>query len=429
VGHERHATTTTLLLLSCCHVFRLREWSVTFKNLWMLKRYRFGLVNMLRLLGYAVCSATLLVSAKAKGIYEPMYHVRIPVSTAAKPTDKLQHHEARQAAPITTTSTDCPNNDGLFYSTSHNYTYQIQCATTYTGEQITTQTALGFTACIAQCASYNHDNSSSTSFCVGVNFNAETDGSEGDCTLFDEVSPVPNQASEEGSIEDAALLIYGPTGQVFATPEMQPSNVVGGILTNSLVFTSQPVAAPSMLSSSLSSSSSSSSSLSLSSYSSVSIQISTAFVTSVTTVISCAPGISNCPANGELTTTSLFTTSVSLTPATQSISISLGGMRPLTTSLSTSSQTAPSSGGSVLVLQATQTSIVPYTEYHVTTVVSCTQEPTTSSCGTSVTTETIEGLRTEISCSPGTCSGVMLATGTLAGMPGIYTGGCIVESF
>ena len=236
---------------------------------------------------------------------------------------------------------------------------------------------------------------------------------------------MPNQASEEGSIEDAALLIYGPTGQVFATPEMQPSNVVGGILTNSLVFTSQPVAAPT----SLSSSSSSSSLSSGSSYSLLPSQISTAFVTSVTTVISCAPGISSCPANGELTTIPLLTTSVPLTPSTQSISISLGGMRPLTISLSTSSQTAPSSGASLVVLQATQTSIVPFTEYHVTTVVSCTQEPTTSSCGTSVTTETIAGLRTEISCSPGTCSGVMLATGTLAGMPGIYTGGCIVESF
>jgi hypothetical protein len=312
---------------------------------------------------------------------------------------------------MTTTSTDCPANDGLFYATSHNYTYQIQCSTTYTGQQIITQPALGFTACILECASYNHDNSSSTSFCVGVNFNAETDGSNGDCTLFDEVSPTPNQASEEGSIEDAALLIYGPTGQVFATPEIQPSNVIVGLLTNSLVFTSQPVVPPS----------------------SAPIPISTAFVTSVVTVISCAPGISNCPANGLSTSTSHFISSALLTagittsalsgPVTQSISISLGGMRPLTAS----TQPTPSSGASLSYSQATQTSIVPFTEYQVTTVVSCTQEPTTTSCATSATTQTITGLRTEIHCSPGTCLGVMLATGTLAGMPGIFNGTCIVE--
>lgn len=310
------------------------------------------------------------------------------------------------------TSTNCPENDGLFYETTHNYTYQIQCATTYTGEQIMTQTALGFTACILQCASYNHNNSTSSSFCVGVNFNAETDGSNGDCTLYDEVDPVPNQASEEGSIEDAALLIFGPTGQVYATPEMQPSDVVGDILTNSFVFTSQAVLPPS----------------------SVPIAVSTAFVTSVTTVISCAPDISNCPADGVSTSTFPFTASALLTPTTQSILISLGGMRPLTTSVpisgggTTPIATAASYSPPYVTLQATQTSKVPFTEYHVTIVVSCTQEPNTSRCTTSPSTQTITGLRTEISCSPGTCSGVMLATGTFADMPGVFTGGCMVDS-
>lgn len=230
-----------------------------------------------------------------------------------------------------TTSTDCPDNDGLFHATSHNYTYQIQCSTTYTGQQIITQPILGFIACISECATYNHVNSSSTSFCDGVNFNAETDGGDGDCTLFDEVSPTLNQASEEGSIEDAALLIYGSTGQVFATPEIQPSNVVGGLLTNSPVFTPQPVVP----------------------LSSVPVPISTALVTSVVSVISCAPGVSNCPANGLFTSTSILTTSALLipamttssllppvltvssssAPASQSISISLGGMRPLSESI------------------------------------------------------------------------------------------------
>ena len=54
----------------------------------MLGRFHFGLVNMLRLLGYALYSATLLASAKAKGVYEPMYQVSTTVSMAAKPTDK-----------------------------------------------------------------------------------------------------------------------------------------------------------------------------------------------------------------------------------------------------------------------------------------------------------------------------------------------------
>ena len=273
-----------------------------------------------------------------------------------------------------------------------------------------TQSALGFTACILQCASYNHDNSSSSSFCVGVNFEAATDDGDGDCVLFDEVSPTPDQASQEGSVADAALLIYGPTGQVFATPEQQPSNVVGGILTNSLVYTSQPA-------------------------------VSAALSTSVVTAVSCAPGISNCPANGLSTSTPHLpsSSSATLAYASASISISLGGMRPLTGSMpsgsvSNTASSAHSTPTATTVLfspqsgssQATQTSTVPYTEYRVITVVSCAQEPSTTSCATNVSTETIAGLRTEISCSPGTCTGIVIASGTSTGMSGIYTGACIV---
>lgn len=333
-------------------------------------------------------------------------------------TDKRQNLEyrqleVRQATSGTTTSTNCPDNDGLFYVTAHNYTYQIQCATTYNGQEILTQAALGFTACITQCATYNHDNSTSSSFCVGVNFDAATDASTGDCILFDEVSPVPVPASEEGSVAEAALLIYGPTGQTFATPELQPSQVVGGILTNSLIYTSQPVVPPS----------------------SIPIVVSTALVTSVVTVISCAPGITNCPANGLSTSTSMLP-AVSPTTASSSlsasVSISNGGMRPLTNIVLTSSNSPIVSSTSLsysppyVTFQATETTTMPFTEYRVTTVVSCTAEPATTSCATSATTQVITGLRTEILCSPGPCTGVVIATGTLAGMPGVFTEGCIV---
>lgn len=52
--------------------------------------------------------------------------------------------------------------------------------------------------------------------CVGVFWNAPYEG-PGDCTAFSDLTSTP-PANEVGGYQEAALVVYGPAGETYATP-------------------------------------------------------------------------------------------------------------------------------------------------------------------------------------------------------------------
>ncbi|KIW35486.1 uncharacterized protein PV07_02182 [Cladophialophora immunda] len=128
---------------------------------------------------------------------------------------------SRQSSPPLTTDPDCTLYDGYFYVTARNYTWQLQCSNTYDGvilAQTTDTTDLG--SCIEECVNYNRQNGAGA--CLAVTFNGAYATADTVCTQFSEVTSV-GIASEEGGVENSALLILGPDGEIFATPEPEPS--------------------------------------------------------------------------------------------------------------------------------------------------------------------------------------------------------------
>ncbi|KEF58156.1 uncharacterized protein A1O9_06080 [Exophiala aquamarina CBS 119918] len=328
----------------------------------------------------------------------------------------------------------CDLYNGYFYVTPQNYTWQLQCTTNYEGDIVFVGDSVGFGACINTCI--DHNRATAPGACLAVTFNGPNDGAVGSCTLWSDISNVL-LAYEEGNIQDSAVLIFGANGEAFATPQADPS------------FSGAPTQPPTVVP--LPTSTTAADPVTLSSPSpatSPSLQTILTVLTVTTTgtwvvyITSCPAGIQNCllESSTSVTATSTSTTShydyiPSTTTTMTSTYITDGGSRPATTvptsrwiesltPLTVTSQTSTNrASGSVLIdpIQATYRNVVHYTEYRIQIVEVC--AATSTPCSRSSIQATVVGARTEVSCSPGLCSGLHVATGLTAKVAA--TGICI----
>ena len=241
--------------------------------------------------------------------------------------------------------------------------------TNYDGNLISQQNADNYAACIVQCVDYNRVNGAGA--CLAITFNGPNDGAQGLCTLWSTVTDVL-LAYEEGNVQDSALLVRGPDGTTYATPRADPS------------FSGQPSQPPTIDPVPISTQSTT-----------------TVFSTSVVFVTSCPPGVPSCPA--------LSSTAPPAPPSSsRSLVITDGGPRPVSTTVASQSPppTFPPSAG--VGGQTTFTTVKPYTEYIVEIVTVCAAQP--APCTVLTETSTITGYRTQLSCSPGVCTGAMINT-------------------
>lgn len=236
-------------------------------------------------------------------------------------------------------------------------------------------------------------------------------------------------------MQDSAVLIFGPNGEVFATPQADPSFLDAPTQPPTVVpLPTSTTGADSVILSSPSPTTSSSLQIILTDL------IVTETGTSVVYITSCPAWAQNCLPDSSTSATTISTSTTGYydyIPATTSTITSLyitdGGSRPATpvptsslTELSPhlTSQTSTSrTSGGVLIdpIQATYRNIVHYTEYRIQTVEVC--AATSTQCSRSTILATAVGERTEVSCSPGLCSGVLVATGLTADVTA--TGTCI----
>ncbi|EXJ70615.1 uncharacterized protein A1O5_06686, partial [Cladophialophora psammophila CBS 110553] len=327
----------------------------------------------------------------------------------------------RQSSPPLTTDPDCTVYDGYFYVTPRNYTWQLQCSNTYDGvilAQTTDTTDLG--SCIEECVNYNRLNTPGA--CLAVTFNGAYATADTVCTQFSDVTSV-GIASEEGGFENSALLILGPNGEIFATPQPEPSF--------SGAPSQPPTADPVPTSTTITSPATTTSTILLTSNSptaSTSYAIFTTTTTSYSTVVvtSCPAGSGSCQQSTTPTpfpATNGAGTSASSPQTTNpsSIIITDGGSRPVT-SMTTTSSSSASGAFTFDAGQTTFTAIVLFTEYRLQIIEVCAATPTP--CSQSTSTATSVELRTQISCSPGPCIGVAPATGFL--VDALATGTCLV---
>ncbi|KIW72950.1 hypothetical protein, variant 2 [Phialophora macrospora] len=324
----------------------------------------------------------------------------------------------RQASPPITTDPDCALYDGYFYTTPLNYTWQLQCSNSYSGTvvaQTTDTTDLG--SCITECANYNRDNAPGA--CVAVTFSGSYSGSDTVCTQYSSVDEV-YLASEEGGVVNSALLILGPGGEIFATPQADPT------FPGAPTQPSDVDPLPSQTTTSIEITPTSTLFLTTSLPSVVTLYAAfTTTTTSTSTILvtSCLLG-QPCQPNTTPTSSSSSPTS---TTSTSSLSVSDGGSGSITLSTTTTSmQLVPESTTSGAITldaeQTTFTTIVPFTEYRIQTIEICAATPTP--CSQSLSTATSVMYLTEISCSPGACIGVVPTTGYL--VDAIATGTCII---
>jgi hypothetical protein len=202
-------------------------------------------------------------------------------------------------------------------------------------------------------------------------------------------------------VQDSALLVRGSDGMIYATPRADPT------------FSGQPSSPPSV---------------------DPVPQQSTTTITTTSVVVftSCPPGVS-CPAlssttqggvisPGQQSTTAIVPPATTLNgpitgtpPSTSGVSLTDGGVRPVPTTTRGLGNTTPAPpsgsstpGGNNVDAQFTFTNVKPYTEYVVQVVTVCPSNPAT--CTVVTETSTVTGLRTQLSCSPGICTGAMIRT-------------------
>ncbi|KAI1628885.1 hypothetical protein EDD37DRAFT_689625 [Exophiala viscosa] len=319
------------------------------------------------------------------------------------------------STPPTTTTAQCDEYNNYLYVTPENYTFQLQCETNYDGFEITVDDPVSsLTTCIEACVTYNVGNPKQ--LCKGVNFNAAFGAAFGQCTLYSEVTDL--SLADEDEVQDSALLVEDPSGNMYASGQVAS-------------FSGEPTQAPSIVPLPTTAASQTTSGMSTTSTTTI-----TTTVTSTTLITSCPAGMSGCLSSlttpfststvgpiSDGTTTGNPTTTVSQPPNSASTSPS-----PFTSSLTTptgtgtaGTNTTPPAGYNVDAV-TTFTNIVPVTEYRVQVVEIC--AATSTPCSESTVTSTRVGYRTEISCSPGPCTGVMVASSLMADFAA--TGTCIM---
>ncbi|EXJ64574.1 hypothetical protein A1O7_00911, partial [Cladophialophora yegresii CBS 114405] len=330
----------------------------------------------------------------------------------------------RQSAPPITIDPDCALYDGYFYTTARNYTWQLQCSNSYGGTilaQTTDTTDLG--SCISECVTYNRDNTPGA--CVAVTFSGSYSGSDTVCTQYSSVDEV-YLASEEGGFVNSALLVLGPEGEIFATPQPEPTftgaptqppdvdpvprqttTSVDITPTSTLLSTTTPAAVVT----------------SYLAFTTTTVSTSTILITSCLLDQPCQPNTTPTPSSSGTSTPD----GISSTTSTRAVNISDGGSRPITSMTSTTSvgfvPGSTISGAFTLDAgQRTFTTIVPFTEYRVQIIEICAATPTP--CSQSFSTATNVIYRTEISCSPGACLDVVPTTGYL--VDAIAAATCVV---
>jgi hypothetical protein len=117
----------------------------------------------------------------------------------------------------TTTFPSCPFDDSLFFTSTVNYTYQIQCGISYTAATLTELRARTFHSCMAACDQHNAESVESHEYCVGVTFHESEQHTLGLCSLFSKVEAL-HPTCEDDFEQESALLIIGPDGLVAAEP-------------------------------------------------------------------------------------------------------------------------------------------------------------------------------------------------------------------
>ena len=103
---------------------------------------------------------------------------------------------SRQSSPPITTDPDCTIYDGYFYNTPHNYTWQLQCSSSYDGTIVgrTTDTA-DLSSCITECVNYNRAHTPGA--CTAVTYSGSYSGVDSICTQYSTIDQT-YIASEEG---------------------------------------------------------------------------------------------------------------------------------------------------------------------------------------------------------------------------------------
>ncbi|ETI28518.1 hypothetical protein G647_00968 [Cladophialophora carrionii CBS 160.54] len=323
------------------------------------------------------------------------------------------HLVTRQSSPPITTDPDCALYDGYFYTTPRNYTWQLQCSNSYGGTVLAQTTdTIDLGSCITECVNYNRD--TTPGVCVAVTFSSSYSGSDTVCTQYSSVDEV-YLASEEGGFVNSALLILGPDGEIFATPQPEPTftgaptqppdidpvpsrtTSIEITTTSTLFITTNPSAVVTSYIASTTTTTSTS----------------TIFITSCLPDQSCQPDATpNSPSSEPSTPGGIG----SGTTSTPSISISDGGSRPITSMTSTTnvglvSRSTTSGAITLDAGQRTFTKVVPFTEYRIQIIEICAATPTP--CPQSLSTATNVMYKTEISCSPGACMNVVPTTGYL----------------
>ncbi|KIV80737.1 hypothetical protein PV11_08220 [Exophiala sideris] len=311
--------------------------------------------------------------------------------------------------PPTTNVAQCDEYNNYLYVTPEDYTFQLQCETNYDGVDIAVDYPVSnLTTCIESCVTYNLGNPKQ--LCKGVNFNAAFGAAIGQCTLYSEVAA--SSVADEDEVQDSALLVEDPSGNMYASGQVAS-------------FSGEPTQAPSVVPLSAATVSQTTS---VSTTTSQSPQMSATLATTITTTVTSTTIITSCPA-GESACLSSLTTPLStgttglIGDGTTGITTTTGSQPPNIGStsgpLAQTTTTAPA--GYVVDAVTTFTNIVPFTEYRVQVVEIC--AATSTPCSQSTITSTSVGYRTEISCSPGPCTGVMVASSLMADFAA--TGTCI----
>ncbi|KIW15475.1 hypothetical protein PV08_05521 [Exophiala spinifera] len=361
---------------------------------------------------------------QAAGLRDATFRHSIRGGSSVKDIHRL---ESRQTAPLLVAPTaECDQYDGCFYVSSGNYTWQLQCTTNYIGSIISTDNADSLAACIESCVTFNAANEPGA--CLGINFNAANHAAVGQCTQYSDVQDLL-LASEEGNVQDSALLILGPDGHIYATP--QPAPTFSGA-------PSQPPTADPVPTSTTSSSNASPSTTAFSttvSTESPGVGLGTITVTTTLTstnfVTSCPPGATAC-----LSTSSTLVSPSSISAASSAassyassgneaisttITPSITPTTQVTTTRSATTTTSTAPGGFVVDAITTLTMVVPVTIYKFQPVDICTG--ITPSCSLTTLTSTSVGYRTELSCTPSACAGI--SAGALA--DAAFAGTCILS--
>lgn len=228
---------------------------------------------------------------------------------------------------------------------------------------------------------------------------------------------------KQTDVQDSALLILGPDGRIYATPQPAP--------TFSGAPSQPPTADPVPTSTTIASDASSSSTVTISMTEPTTLPEAGLGTTIVTTTITRTNFVTSCPpgATGCLSTSSTLvsTSSVSAGSGVASSYTSTGNAAMSTTiSLSTTpvrmTTTGSSTPGGVVVdAITTLTMVVPVTVYKLQPVDVCTD--ITPSCSLTTVTSTSVGYRTELSCTPRACAGI--SAGVVA--DAAFVGTCLLS--